>query len=117
MTLPPSSAPAVLEFLANGQTSAASETMAFFLGFGIRRAAHRFPLDPADFLSCLKLLDAAPALRADLSRMAEISRGWADLLPFWDSVEASLVAETPTGEAKHFYAPKTYALMRTLQAQ
>lgn len=78
---------AILHWLANGETGMSSETMAFWLGFGIRTNRLRHPLDAGDFGRCLGLLCAAPALRDTLTDMAVLSPHWEALVMHWADIE------------------------------
>lgn len=103
---------AIIEWLARGRTGTSSETMAFWLGFGVRRSGASHPHDPDDLDCCLHLLAAAPTLRERLPRMADISPQWAALVDAWDEIERSHLDEVGLGWTKARSAPKTYALMR-----
>jgi hypothetical protein len=85
----------IIEWLANGHTGMGSETIAFYLGFGIiRKEEGRFHShDPSDFNCCLLLLKAVPGLRKKLPEMAKLSKEWKRLVAHWSDIEASLIAE------------------------
>lgn len=78
---------AILHWLANGETGMSSETMAFWLGFGIRKNSPRHPHDAGDFGRCLGLLSAAPALRDTITDMAVLSQHWESLVMHWADIE------------------------------
>ncbi|MDD2609407.1 MAG: hypothetical protein PHX60_06870 [Giesbergeria sp.] len=103
---------AVIAWLANGETGLSSETMAFWLAFGVRKNDESYPHDPDDMDRCLKLLHHAPGLRERLPKMAEMSKIWAALVARWDEIEALQMYEIGLGWTKAQSAPKTYALMR-----
>lgn len=103
----------VINWLATGRVGSSSKCMAMWLAFG-ERAEPRAPADPDDFDRCLKLLENAPGLRPLLPKMVEISETWAALVPRWDEVEASHLAEVGLGWTKSWNAERTYALMRQI---
>ena len=103
----------VVNWLATGRVGSSSKCMAMWLAFG-ERADPCAPADPSDLDRCLKLLEKAPGLRPMLPTMAEVSKDWAALVPRWDEVEASHLAEVGLGWTKANSAPKTYALMRSI---
>lgn len=103
-----------LRWLATGEVGVSSECMAFWLAFQIRTRMPRHPADPADLDRCLRLLDAAPGLRARLAGMATVSPEWAALVARWPEVEALFIQEVGLGWAKGSRAPQTYALMRAI---
>lgn len=73
------------------------------------------PHDPDDLRRCLLLLKAAPQLRGELHRMAEVSPQWASLVRSWAELEASFVAEAGPGwedRASTWSAEQTYNLMQ-----
>lgn len=102
----------VVDWLADGEVGASSKTMAFWLTWQKKIQDGGHPYDPADFDRCLRLLEAAPELRAKLPEMAKVSRYWAALVAHWDDVERSHLDEVGLGWTKARNAPKTYALMQ-----
>jgi hypothetical protein len=102
----------VIDWLANGEVGISSNTMAFWLAFEKTVDDSSHPHDPADLDRCLKLLQRAPLLRAQLPKMAQVSREWAALVARWDEVERSHLDEVGLGWTKAHSAPKTYKLMR-----
>lgn len=103
----------VVQWLATGRVGLSSKCMAMWLTFG-ERAEPYAPADPDDLDRCLKLLDKAPGLRPLIPKMAEVSKDWAALVPRWDEVEASHLAEVGLGWTKARSAPKTYDLMASI---
>lgn len=102
-------------WLANGRVGISSKTMALWLAFGRRNERdphHNYPHDPDDLDRCLKLLEAAPLLRPELHRMAQLGPVWAALVARWDEIERSHLDEVGLGWTKAQSAPKTYELMR-----
>lgn len=79
----------VLEWLANGDTGISSETMAFWLAFGIKKTKYsrcHHPYDIWDFERCETLLNAAPKLRELLPKMKELSEDWGRLVDNWEAI-------------------------------
>lgn len=105
---------AIVEWLATTRTGVSSETIAFWVGFGIRRSFASHPYDPDDFDRCLQLLDAVPELRSQLLVMRGISDAWARLVNRWNEVETMHLAEVGLGWTKARHAPQTYALMKLI---
>ena len=103
----------VIQWLATGQKGLSSECMALWLAFS-QRAEPYPPQDPADLNRCLLLLQAAPGLRPELPRMAEVSGDWAKLIARWEEVEALFLEEAGLGWTKSNLAPRTYKLMREI---
>ena len=103
-----------LDWLANGEVGISSRTMAMKLAFDQVPMDHSHPYDPDDLDRCLKLLEWVPELRAELPRMASVSRQWAALVANWERVEQSHLAEVGLGWMKARNAPKTYELMKSI---
>ena len=102
----------VAEWLVNGETGSSSKCMAMWLAFGKveKKWQHEvYPRDPSDIKRCIKLLHAAPGLRALMPNMSNVNRHWAALVARWDEVEEMFLNEVGTGSA-----PKTYALMKSI---
>ena len=105
----------ILGWLSTGDTGLSSETIAFWAGYDVMREDHSHPVDPADFNRCLKLLDAAPLLRERLSKMAMLNDTWARFVERWDEIEATFLEEVGFDFCKGKSAPKTYALMKSVE--
>ena len=116
MSISAESQMAVVRWLAAGNTGVSSETMAFWLGFAIKRSCGGHPWDPSDFDRCLKLLAAVPELRPQLAAMRGLSIEWARLVDRWDDIEALHLDEVGLGWTKADRAPRTYALMKSVLA-
>jgi len=102
----------VLGWLSSGDTGISSETIAYWLAFGLNRPGGNHPLDPADFNRCLVLLQKVPELREFLFRMKSVSPIWKRLVDAWDRIEALFLEEAGLNWSKTRSAPKTYALMK-----
>ena len=105
---------ATLSWLANERTGRSSETMAFWLAFGIRKEDSGYPHDPSDLDKCLKLLSMAPQLRPELHKMKEISPEWSSIVDMWDEIEAMHLDEVGLDGAKGRSLPSrgTYDLLK-----
>jgi hypothetical protein len=101
----------VIQWFATGEKGLSSECMALWLSFDQRTGDLYHPRDPADLNRCLLLLQAAPGLRSDLSRMAMVSEGWAKLIARWEEMEALFLDEVGLNWTKGSIAPRTYAFM------
>lgn len=78
---------AVIEWLANGDTGASSETMAYWLAFHVKKHGLNYPWDIHDLKRCFKLLKIAPELRFDISEMAKLSTSWRKIIKEWEWLE------------------------------
>lgn len=105
---------AIAKWYMYGRTGISSKAMAQWLGFGKKNEDRDQPHDPADFNRCLELLRVAPELREQLPKMAKVSKGWKLLVPHWDAVEKSFLAEVGRNWKKGKTAPLTYSLMREI---
>lgn len=107
----------LVEWLSSGERGVSSNTIVQHLT-GIPACGYDnhvgAPQDPADLDRCLALLEAVPLLRAFFVHMRTCSPEWAALVPIWDRLEASHLAEAGLGWKKARSAPKTYALMRSV---
>lgn len=102
----------VLAWLAHGETGESSETMAFWLTWGIDRKDSSHPFDPVDFDRCLRLLEAAPYLRRRLHQMAALTPEWKSLVENWDEIEHAHLQEAGLGWTKGQESLAAYGLMR-----
>lgn len=115
VSINPASAREVALWMATCHTGISSETMALWLGHGLRNErwpSHNYPHDPDDFDRCLRLLQVAPSLRPELHQMAKLGPVWAALVARWDEIEQCHLDEVGLGWTKGRSADKTYALMR-----
>ncbi len=69
-----------------------------------------YPMDPADFGRCHRLLKLFPAWRERIGEMVNVS-GWRRLVLAWDELEKLYEEELPSGGA-----PKLYERMKELGA-
>jgi hypothetical protein len=102
-------------WLANGERGVSSEAIFSHLtGLQISRLWSSPPWDPDDLRRCRLLLQAIPALRADLPRMAELGPEWAAIVGAWDELCALMDAESPDWSDGRGGAPRTSARMQAL---
>lgn len=103
----------ILTWLAQGETGVSSKTMAFaVLGIEKRDAfGSSHPYDPADLRRCVKLLEAVPAMRQHMDKVAALSPAWARLVSNWAALESLLKREIAADTGK---APRTYRMMKSL---
>lgn len=101
----------VIEWLASGSAGEAAKVIALWLAFGIKHRAAPTPLDPAEFETCLQLLQAVPELRPCLKRMAKLSAAWKVMVCEWDAIEAKFHEEA--GRPR---CPITAAMIRDVEA-
>lgn len=108
--------PNINRWLAHGERGISSETIVGHLaGIAIAGAAHGgAPIDPSDLRRCVLLLDAAPELRTEFYRMAEISTTWALLVENWQALTDMLKREAASNRGR---CPETYKWMQQLAAQ
>jgi hypothetical protein len=76
----------VLKWALTGETGASSKCMAAHLTGS--ECDGSYPHDGGDFGRCVGLLAAVPELRPLLTKMAEVNRYWAALVPEWDRIQA-----------------------------
>lgn len=96
-------------WLANGETGLSSETIAFYLGFGIVRKRISYPYDVSDFRRCVQLLDEVPELRENILKMKELNSTWGAFAENWALLESLYQKERGSGKC-----PETYAAIRTI---
>lgn len=83
----------VIEWLANGNTGGSSETMAYWLAFGVRVKNMYTPCDVHDLSLCFGLLRAAPELSKKIPQMAELSKLWANIASNWSWLEEASILD------------------------
>ena len=71
-----------------GSTGASSKCIARHM-MGLRTDG-AYPRDGSDFGRCEELLDTVPELRLRMPEMAEVNRYWAELVPRWEEIRASM---------------------------
>jgi hypothetical protein len=72
----------------SGTTGASATSIAVHLS-GLGKQDGSYPHDASDFGRCERLLDMVPELRADFSKMAEVNRYWAALVPAWEKIKSA----------------------------
>lgn len=76
----------------------------------------RFPFDPDDLGRCLRLLDKFPEWEARIVEMSDYVEVWALYSRNWGALKESYLQEVGQLKPDHgARAPKTYALMKSLQ--
>jgi uncharacterized protein (UPF0335 family) len=85
---------------AGARGASAGSIAAHLRGYGEQDGS--YPLDDGDFGRCEALLNAAPALRAELPRMAEVNAYWAAIAPQWNKIKA---ADDRTGMIRDITRP------------
>lgn len=100
----------VAAWIKNGDTGISSETIWSVLS-GCPVARTGFPLDPADFGRCYRLLKAMPGWRARLGEVADKYPEWRPLVDAWDELTTLYEEEVPNHRGR---APKLYSRMQKL---
>jgi hypothetical protein len=99
----------------NGQDTGTSSNAIYRHMMGIPRVQSGYfgdyPIDPADFGRCYRLLALAPEWRARIGEMRSHGEEWAALAGAWDELTALYEEELPKK-----MAPKLYARMRELRS-
>lgn len=104
------------DWLRTGERGISSEAIFSHLtGIPVCGGRLQPPADPDDLCRCRLLLEAVPAFRTDLHRMAEVSEEWAALVDRWDELCATMDREAPEWRDGRGSAPETYAIMRALR--
>lgn len=73
---------------ATGRSTGASATCIARHLMGLKSDGS-YPHDGGDFGRCEALLEAVPGLRDQLSKMVEVNKYWAALVPRWSEIKAS----------------------------
>lgn len=107
---------AVGQWFIGDDTGMSSKTMAaIYLGATAGDGGRfRYPLDPADFGRCWRLVDGIPAIRDAFPRMRQIYPPLTPFIEHWDELSALYVAAVENGTGK---APALYQLMKELRAE
>lgn len=103
----------ILNWLTSEDTGQSSKTLAY-RALGLRWRDESHPYDPADLNRCLLLMERLPWVRLHLPEMADVTPGWAALLPRWDELERMFVEEVGLGWTKGRSAPRTFGFMKAL---
>ena len=104
----------ILDWLANGETGASSETMVFTVLDKPRRWGVSYPLDPADFNRCLKLVKRVPEIKQHFDKISLLCKEWMIVISNWDLLEKTFIDEVGWDWENGHRAPKTYELMKNL---
>ncbi len=103
---------ALLHWFVNGNVGISSRAIAAAACGITYRESQQWgstPADPSDFKRCLDLIEAVPALRSHLDKVARTEPAWARIVAKWAELEALYREEQPTGRA-----PRTWALLKSL---
>lgn len=102
-------------WITTGETGASSLAIwAQMMGSGKPRFGYAYPLDPADFSRCERLLRAVPAWRSRLPEMGSHERRWSRLAARWTDIVVSMEEEVGIHWDRGNSAPRTYALMQEI---
>lgn len=102
----------LLRWFVNGHVGVSSRAIASAACGIAYREGKRWgstPADPSDFKRCLDLIEAVPALRSHLDKVAKTEPAWARIVEKWDELERIYREEQPSGKA-----PRTWALLKAL---
>ncbi len=113
--------PSATRWLAHGERGMSSNAMFEHLtgvkctnsdGWPLAAKAH--PRDPADFRRCRLLPEEVPSLQAQLPKMAELSKPWANLVRDWTAICRAMDGEAPDWRDRqtHWSCPKTYEMIK-----
>jgi hypothetical protein len=90
------------KWLAGGDTGISSQTIwSVMTRHPVARVG--YPLDPADFGRCHRLLEQFPAWRARMPEVAARHPAWAGLVAEWDALTALYLRDLPTGKFPELY--------------
>jgi hypothetical protein len=103
----------IVRWLATGETGMSSKTMAF-TALGEKYTSEWHPADPADLNRCIKLVDAAPAVRDSFPKIAALNEHWQAVIDNWDALRTAFIDEVGYDWSKARSAPKTYEMMKGL---
>lgn len=102
------------DWLMGNDTGASSEAIVARME-GWIAARQNYPLDPADFGRCVRLLSLVPAYRARLAEMRDVSPKWAVLVDHWPELERLYFIGL--SRAWPHKSPELYQRMRELETQ
>jgi hypothetical protein len=109
--------PEAIEWLATGERGLSSEAMLAHLTSDLldtSKSDRSHPRDPADLRRCRLLLEAVPELQTRFAQMGALSKIWKRLVSEWDSLCATMDAETPNWRQGSGKAPRTYEMMKEI---
>lgn len=98
-------------WLLSGDTGMSSKAIFNFMRTGEK--SEWTPADPSDLGRCLRLLERFPEWRERMPEMVECSQMWANMVPYWDVLESTLLNEVGSIRA-HGSAPRTFRLMKAI---
>jgi hypothetical protein len=114
--------PRIAEWLASWDTGTSSKSIMLWLSSKTadKTWGASTPSDCADLARCLRLLERIPEWKQRMGEMAETGGEWPTYAKRWAEIEASFLAEVgklPARDDRDWKAPKTYELMKRVQAE
>jgi len=106
-----------IEWLAVGNVGRSSKALFFHLTGAPKRGGIEVdetatPSDPEDLIRCLRMLEAVPEAKTNLSRMSEMPGLWSKFHEHWEELVSLLEADCPQWMTeKRFKTPLTYERM------
>lgn len=102
----------VRKWLSSGDRGLSSDTMCRRF-FGVPKGENAAPLDPSDFVLCLKFLEETKTQNR-IHEMKFVSKEWEGLVANWDALTKMLDQDLKKTEGRS--APDTYLAMKCLEA-
>lgn len=109
--LTPAQALRAIDWLANGDTCPASQTLVFWLAFGVRKEGVYHPRDVPSLRRCVVAIDRI-GLSDRVSGLASLSPEWRGLAAMWTALAQQLRDEAGEFWDQQDCAPKTHRMLR-----
>lgn len=106
--------PEAVSWLIDGEHGLSSKSMFHWLLLERLPDRFHYPLDPADWWRCERLLLAVPELRPRLKEMAAVSPEWSALVERWEDIKRLFTEEAGPDPKPAWEARETYALMTAI---
>lgn len=106
-----------LWWMSYGEHGLSSETMFFWLVFGVLRPTVSTPSDSHDLRRCRLMIEAVPDLYERLHEMAAVSAVWAATVGAWSELCAIMDHELPGWRKEPGWGPATYTRLTELRLQ